>query len=193
MQRVCFSCKMKINNISELEHHLHHCHFRLHNWSRKILWQKLSSSSESSSCDLMQLIWYNLETAEWDSNLNDFYDENVQMNIENENQEYMLIDDFTKEHMNIEMNSADLNQNMKHISSRIETIQLQTELLFTSSALRVEIFIEITDHDVKTTVDMLKKVSESLSLNSQMIKNINNNQYYSFQCKADYAFAHWLH
>ncbi len=128
----------------------------------------------------MQLIWCNFETAEWDSNLNDFYDENVQMNIENENQEYMLIDDFTKEHINTEMNSADLNQNMKHISSRIETIQLQTELLFTSSALRVEIFIEITDHDVKTTVDMLKKVSELLSLNSQMIKNINNNQYYSF-------------
>ena len=115
------------------------------------------------------------------------------MNIKDKNQEYMLINDFAEEHMNIEMNSADLNQNMKHISSRIETIQLQTELLFTSSALRVEIFIEITDHDVKTTVDMLKKVSESLILNSQMIKNINNNQYYSFQCKADYAFAHWLH
>jgi hypothetical protein len=112
------------------------------------------------------------------------------MNIENENQEYMLIDDFAEEHMNIEMNSADLNQNIKHISSRIETIQLQTELLFTSSALQVEIFIKIIDHDVETTVDVSKKVSESLSSNSQMIKNINNNQYYSFQCKADYAFAH---
>ncbi len=115
------------------------------------------------------------------------------MNIEDENQEYMLINDFAKEHMNTEMNSADLNQNMKHILSRIETIQLQTELLFTSSALRVEIFIKTTDRDVETTVDVLKKVSESLSSNSQMIKNINNNQYYSFQCKADYAFAHWLH
>ena len=102
----------------------------------------------------------------------------------------MLIDDFAEEHMNIEMNSADLNQNMKHTSSRIETIQLQTELLFTLSALWVEIFVKITDHDVETTVDMLKKISESLSSNSQMIKNINNNQYYSFQCKADYAFAH---
>jgi len=57
------------------------------------------------------------------------------MNIEDENQEYMLIDDFTEEHMNTEMNNADLNQNMKHILSRIEMIQLQTELLFTSSAL----------------------------------------------------------
>jgi len=47
----------------------------------------------------------------------------------------MLINDFAEEHMNIEMNSADLNQNMKHTSSRIETIQLQTELLFTLSAL----------------------------------------------------------
>ena len=25
-----------------------------------------------------------------------------------------------------------------------------------------------------------------------MIKNINNNQYYSFQCKANYAFIYWL-
>jgi len=122
--------------------------------------------------------------------LNDSHDESVQMNIENENQEYMLIDNFAKEHMNIEMNSADLNQNMKHISSRIETIQLQTELLFTSSALQVEIFVETTDHDVETTVDVLKKVSKSLSLNSQMIKNINNNQYYSFQCEANYMFIH---
>ncbi len=138
----------------------------------------------------MQLIWRDHETAEWGSNSNDFHDENVQINIEDKNQEYMLIDDFAEEHMNIEMNSADLNQNMKHISSRIETIQLQTELLFTLSALWVEIFVKITDHDVETTVDMLKKISESLSSNSQMIKNINNNQYYSFQCKADYAFAH---
>jgi len=115
------------------------------------------------------------------------------MNIEDENQEYMLINDFTEEHMNIEMNNADLNQNMKHISSRIEMIQLQTELLFTSSALRVEIFIETTDRDVETIVDVSKKVSESLSSNSQTIKNINNinnNQYYSFQCKADYTFTH---
>ena len=102
------------------------------------------------------------------------------MNIEDENQEYMLINDFAEEHMNTEMNSADLNQNMKHILSRIETIQLQTELLFTSSALQVEIFVETTDHDVETTVDVLKKVSKSLSLNSQTIKNINNNQYYLF-------------
>jgi len=112
------------------------------------------------------------------------------MNIENENQECMLINDFTKKHMNIEMNNVDLNQNVKHISSRIEMIQLQTELLFISSVLQVEIFVKITDHDVETTVDVLKKVSESLSLSSQMIKNINNNQYYSFQCKADYTFAH---
>jgi len=112
------------------------------------------------------------------------------MNIENENQEYILIDDFAEEHMNIEMNNADLNQNMKYISSRIEMIQLQTELLFTSSALQVEIFIETTDCDVETTVNVSKKVSESLSLNSQMIKNINNNQYYLFQCEADYAFTH---
>jgi hypothetical protein len=102
------------------------------------------------------------------------------MNIEDKNQEYMLINDFAKEHMNIEMNNVNLNQNMKHISSRIETIQLQTELLFTSSVLQVEIFIETTDHDVETTINVSKKVSESLSLNSQMIKNINNNQYYSF-------------
>ncbi len=141
----------------------------------------------------MQLIWRNHETAEWDSNLNDFYNKSVQMNIEDENQEYMLIDDFAEEHMNIEINSADLNQNMKHISSRIEMIQLQTELFFTSSVLQVEIFIEITDHDVEMIVDVSKKVSESLSSNSQTIKNINNNQYYSFQCKADYAFTHWLH
>ncbi len=112
------------------------------------------------------------------------------MNIEDENQEYMLINDFTEEHMNIEMNNADLNQNIKHISSRIETIQLQTELLFTSSALQVEIFIKTIDRDVETTVNVSKKVSESLSLNSQTIKNTNNNQYYSFQCKANYAFTH---
>jgi len=111
--------------------------------------------------------------------LNDSHDENVQMNIEDKNQEYMLINDFAKEHMNIEMNNVNLNQNMKHISSRIETIQLQTELLFTSSVLQVEIFIETTDHNVETTINVSKKVSESLSLNSQMIKNINNNQYYS--------------
>ncbi len=141
----------------------------------------------------MQLIWRDHETAEWDSNLNDSHDENVQMNIEDENQEYVLIDNFAEEHMNIEMNNADLNQNMKHISSRFEMIQLQTELFFTSSALQVEIFVEITDHDIKMTVDVSKKVSESLSLNFQTIKNINNNQYYLFQCKADYAFAHWLH
>ena len=193
MQRVCSSCEIKINNISELEHHLHHCHVRLHDWLQKILWQKLSSSSESSSCDLMQLIWRDHETAEWDSNLNDSHDESIQMNIKDENQEYMLIDDFAKEHINTEMNSANLNQNMKHISSRIETIQLQTELLFTSSALQVEIFVKTTDCDIETTVDVLKKVSESLSLNSQMIKNINNNQYYSFQCKVNYMFTHWLH
>ncbi len=88
------------------------------------------------------------------------------MNIEAENQEYMLINNFAEEHMNIEMNSADLNQNMKHISSRIEMIQLQTELFFTSSVLQVEIFVKTINHDVKTTVDVLKKVSESLSLNS---------------------------
>jgi len=88
------------------------------------------------------------------------------MNIKDENQEYMLINDFAEEHMNIEMNNADLNQNIKHISSRIEMIQLQTKLLFTSSALRVEIFIKTTDRDVEMTVDMLKKVSESLSSNS---------------------------
>ncbi len=175
MQRVCSSCEMKINNISELERHLHHCHVRLHDQSRKIFWRKLSSSSESLSCDSMQLIWRNHETAEWDSNSNDSHDENVQINIEDENQEYMLIDDFTEEHMNIEMNSTDLNQNMKHISSWIETIQLQTELFFTSSALQVEIFVKTTDNDVETTVDVSKKVSESLSLNFQMIKNINNN------------------
>ena len=115
------------------------------------------------------------------------------MNIKDENQEYMLIKDFAEEHMNIEMNSADLNQNMKHISSRIEIIQLQTELLFTSSAFQIEIFIKTINYDVETTINVLKKVSELLSSNSQMIKNINNNQYYSFQCKADYAFAHWLH
>jgi len=112
------------------------------------------------------------------------------MNIKDENQEYMLINNFTEEHINIEMNNADLNQNMKHISSRIETIQLQTELFFTSSALQVEIFIKTTDRDVETTVNVSKKVSESLSLNSQTIKNTNNNQYYLFQCKADYTFAH---
>ncbi len=88
------------------------------------------------------------------------------MNIEAENQEYMLINNFAEEHMNIEMNSADLNQNMKHISSRIEMIQLQTELFFTSSVLQVEIFVKTINHDVETTVDVLKKVSESLSLNS---------------------------
>ena len=162
MQRICSLCEMKINNISELEHYLHHCHVRLHDWSRKIFWRKLSSS-----CDLMQLIWCDHETAKWDSNLNDFHDESVQINIEDENQEYMLINDFTEEHMNIEMNSADLNQNMKHMSSRIEMIQLQTELLFTSSALQVKIFIKTIDYDVETTVDVSKKVSELLSLNSQ--------------------------
>ncbi len=72
----------------------------------------------------MQLIWRDYKTAEWDSNLNDFYDESIQMNIENENQEYMLINDFAEEHINIEMNNADLNQNVKHISLRIEMIQL---------------------------------------------------------------------
>ena len=128
----------------------------------------------------MQLIWRDYKIAKWDSNLNDSHDENVQMNIEDKNQEYMLINDFAKEHMNIEINNVNLNQNMKHISSRIETIQLQTELLFTSSVLQVEIFIETTDHNVETTINVSKKVSESLSLNSQMIKNINNNQYYSF-------------
>ncbi len=166
MQRICSSCEMKINNISKLEHHLHHCHVRLHDWLRKIFWWKLSSSSESSSCNLMQLIWRDHKITKWSSNLNDSHDENVQMNIEDENQEYMLINDFAEKHMNTEINNADLNQNMKHISSRIETIQLQTELLFTSSMLQVEIFIKITDHDVKTTVDVSKKVSKSLSLNS---------------------------
>jgi hypothetical protein len=57
------------------------------------------------------------------------------MNIKDENQECMLINDFAEKHMNTEMNSADLNQNVKHISSRIKMIQLQIELLFTSSAL----------------------------------------------------------
>jgi len=166
MQHICSLCKMKINNISELEHHLNHCHVHLHDWSRKIFWQKLSSSSESLSCNSMQHIWRDHETAEWDSNLNDFHDKSVQMNIEAENQEYMLINNFAEEHMNIEMNSADLNQNMKHISSRIEMIQLQTELFFTSSVLQVEIFVKTINHDVETTVDVLKKVSESLSLNS---------------------------
>ena len=166
MQRVCSSCEMKINNISELEHHLHHYHVCLHDRLQKIFWWKLSSSSESSSCNSMQLIWRDHETAEWDSNLNDSYDESVQMNIEDENQEYMLINDFAEEHMNTKMNNADLNQNIKHILSRIETIQLQTEILFTLSALRVEIFIKTTDHDVETTVNVLKKVSKSLSLNS---------------------------
>jgi hypothetical protein len=71
------------------------------------------------------------------------------MNIKDENQECMLINDFAEKYMNTEMNSADLNQNVKHISSRIEMIQLQIELLFTSSTLQIEIFIEIIDHDVK--------------------------------------------
>jgi len=193
MQRICSSYKMKINNISELEHHFHHCHVCLHDRSRKIFWRKLSSSSESSSCNSMQLIWCDHETAEWDSNLNDSHNESIQTNIKDENQEYMLINDFTEEHINIEMNNADLNQNMKHISSRIEMIQLQTELLFTSSALQVEIFVKTIDHNVETIVDVLKKISESLSLNSEMIKNTDNNQYYSFQCKVDYAFTYWLH
>ncbi len=105
----------------------------------------------------------------------------------------MLINNFAKEHMNIKMNNADLNQNMKHISSRIEMIQLQTEIFFISSALQVEIFVKTTDHDVEMTVNVSKKVSESLNLNSQMIKNTDNNQYYSFQDEADYAFTHWLH
>ncbi len=102
----------------------------------------------------------------------------------------MLINNFAKEHMNIKMNNADLNQNMKHISSRIEMIQLQTEIFFISSALQVEIFVKTTDHDVEMTVNVSKKVSESLNLNSQMIKNTDNNQYYSFQDEADYAFTH---
>jgi hypothetical protein len=67
--------------------------------------------------------------------LNDFHDESIQINIEDENQECMLINDFTEKHMNIEINNADLNQNVKHISSRIEMIQLQTELFFTLSML----------------------------------------------------------
>ncbi len=33
----------------------------------------------------MQLIWCNHETAEWDSNLNDFHDESIQMNIKDKN------------------------------------------------------------------------------------------------------------
>jgi len=78
----------------------------------------------------------------------------------------MLINDFAKKHMNTEMNNADLNQNVKHILSKIEMIQLQTELLFTSSALQVKIFIETTDCDVETTVNVSKKVSESLNSNS---------------------------
>jgi hypothetical protein len=112
------------------------------------------------------------------------------MNIENKNQECMLINDFAEKHMNTKMNSADLNQNVKHISSRIETIQFQTSLLFTSSAFQVEIFVETIDHNVEMTVNVLKKVSELLNSNSQMIKNINKNQYYSFQCEADYMFTH---
>jgi hypothetical protein len=83
----------------------------------------------------MQLIQRDYKTVEWNSNSNDFHDENIQMNIKDENQECMLINDFAKKHMNIKMNNADLNQNMKHISSRIEIIQLQTELFFTSLAL----------------------------------------------------------
>jgi len=79
------------------------------------------------------------------------------MNIEDKNQEYMLINDFTEKHMNIKMNSIDLNQNVKHILLRIKMIQLQTELFFTLSALQVEIFITTTDHDVEMTVDVLKK------------------------------------
>jgi len=98
--------------------------------------------------------------------LNDFHDENVQMNIEDENQECMLINDFAKKHINIKMNNVDLNQNVKHISSRIEMIQLQTELFFTSSALQVKIFIKTIDHDVEIIVDVLKKVLKSLNLNS---------------------------
>jgi hypothetical protein len=56
--------------------------------------------------------------------LNDFHDESVQMNIEDENQECMLINDFAEKHMNTEVNNTDLNQNVKHISSRIKIIQL---------------------------------------------------------------------
>ncbi len=96
MQYVCSLYEMKINNISELEHHFHHCHVCLHDQSQKIFWRKLSSSSESSSCNLMQLIWCNHETAEWDSNLNDFHDESIQMNIKDKNQEYMLINNFAE-------------------------------------------------------------------------------------------------
>jgi len=98
--------------------------------------------------------------------LNDFHDENVQINIEDENQECMLINDFAKKHMNIKMYNVDLNQNVKHISSRIEMIQLQTELFFTSLALQVKIFIKTIDHDVEIIVDVLKKVLKSLNLNS---------------------------
>jgi len=166
MQRICSLCETKINNINELEHHLYHCHVCLHDWSWKILWRKLSSSSESSSCNLMQLIQRNHKIAEWGLNLNDFHDENVQINIEDENQECMLINDFAKKHMNIKMYNVDLNQNVKHISSRIEMIQLQTELFFTSLALQVKIFIKTIDHDVEIIVDVLKKVLKSLNLNS---------------------------
>ena len=98
--------------------------------------------------------------------MNDFHDENVQINIEDENQECMLINDFAKKHMNIKMYNVDLNQNVKHISSRIEMIQLQTELFFTSLALQVKIFIKTIDHDVEIIVDVLKKVLKSLNLNS---------------------------
>ncbi len=85
MQYVYSSCEIKINNISELEHYLHHCYVCLHDRSWKIFWRKLLSLSESSSCDSMQLIWRDHETAEWDSNLNNSHDESVQMNIEDEN------------------------------------------------------------------------------------------------------------
>jgi len=67
--------------------------------------------------------------------LNNFHDENIQINIEDENQKCMLINDFTEKYMNIEMNNADLNQNVKYISLRIEMIQLQIELFFTLSTL----------------------------------------------------------
>jgi len=57
------------------------------------------------------------------------------MNIEDKNQECMLINDFAEKHMNTEINSTDLNQNVKYISLKIKMIQLQTELFFTSSTL----------------------------------------------------------
>ncbi len=68
--------------------------------------------------------------------------------------------------MNTEMNSANINQNVKRISLRIETIQLQTKLLFTLLALKVKIFVKIINRNVKIIINVLKKVLKSLSSNS---------------------------